>query len=347
MAEPRQDFDCYWRDEVCPLIRALIAERQRQGVWASYALLAGTGAFAAVLCVTVFNIFGIFEVDDGIRIIWGICASAYLALVAYRAVGKHWNKSFTNAHGRIARAICAYHGLEYYATLMRLPTGEFQDLGLIPDHGEVAFKHTVTGKLDGAAFRLSEAALKKDAVYRLKRLDSSRDDVALRAVMARARYRGGERAFLIAASDSGFVMNRVKNLFTKGERVRLEDPAFERAFEVFAHDQIGARVLLPPRVVETLQDLKERHDLKELRFAIADGWIWIVAEVREGEVSLGDALRGNEEGAAERFASILNGFVEFVRILNETAPREPAPPGAMPDGAISESMSPGAKAALR
>ncbi|MEM6430019.1 MAG: DUF3137 domain-containing protein [Deinococcota bacterium] len=45
-------------------------------------------------------------------------------------------------------------------------------------------------------------------------------------------------------------------LFSQYKRARLEDPVFERAFNVYTNDQVGARRQLTPEVMENIMNLK-------------------------------------------------------------------------------------------
>ena len=44
-----------------------------------------------------------------------------------------------------------------------------------------------------------------------------------------------------------------------GERIRLEDPEFEKQFEVYCDDQVTARYVLTPAFMQRLKKLNERH----------------------------------------------------------------------------------------
>ncbi len=57
----------------------------------------------------------------------------------------------------------------------------------------------------------------------------------------------------------------------KGEKVKLEDPVFEKAFEVYSTDQIEARFILTPDFMERLLGLERTFKGKQVRCAFA-GW---------------------------------------------------------------------------
>ena len=48
-------------------------------------------------------------------------------------------------------------------------------------------------------------------------------------------------------------------LNTGGERIRLEDPEFQKMFEVYCDDQVTARYVLTPAFMERLKKLNERY----------------------------------------------------------------------------------------
>jgi hypothetical protein len=60
-------------------------------------------------------------------------------------------------------------------------------------------------------------------------------------------------------------------------RVRLENPDFEAVFEVYSTDQVEARYLLTPRVMERVMALAKRFG-SEVRLAFARGQFYLVIE---------------------------------------------------------------------
>ncbi|MBX3505393.1 MAG: DUF3137 domain-containing protein [Parvibaculum sp.] len=79
--------------------------------------------------------------------------------------------------------------------------------------------------------------------------------------------------------DRGSAVNLVRaRPYAEGEnvaRVRLEDAAFEAAFEVFSTDQTSARYLLTPSFMERLLHLHRRLG-HETRAAFADGKLYVL-----------------------------------------------------------------------
>lgn len=64
----------------------------------------------------------------------------------------------------------------------------------------------------------------------------------------------------------------------KAQRVKLEDPIFEKAFEVYSTDQVEARFILTPDFMERLLGLERAFNGKQVRCAFAQGEMYLVCE---------------------------------------------------------------------
>ena len=64
----------------------------------------------------------------------------------------------------------------------------------------------------------------------------------------------------------------------KGQRVKLEDPVFEKAFEVYSTDQIEARFILTPDFMERLIGLERTFKGKQVRCAFSGGEMFLACE---------------------------------------------------------------------
>jgi hypothetical protein len=84
------------------------------------------------------------------------------------------------------------------------------------------------------------------------------------------RFEGVTQVF----RDAGF-FNALVKLGQRRERVRLEDPKFEKAFEVYGSDQVEARFILTPDFMERLLVLEEAFAGKQLRCAFSGGEMFL------------------------------------------------------------------------
>ena len=83
----------------------------------------------------------------------------------------------------------------------------------------------------------------------------------------------------IVLKDSGIfnIFKRVKN----SERIKLEDPIFERHFEVFADSQIEARFLLTTAFMERILKAKQAFVGKNIQFSFFGNKLLISIETKQ------------------------------------------------------------------
>ena len=79
-------------------------------------------------------------------------------------------------------------------------------------------------------------------------------------LLAELAFPGRFSGVTVVAKDGGLLGNAFRDFVQASglERVRLEDPRFEERYQVYSSDQISARALLTPAVMERLMEL-ERH----------------------------------------------------------------------------------------
>jgi hypothetical protein len=127
----------------------------------------------------------------------------------------------------------------------------FARLGLIPGFGVKKVEDEILGTYRDIRVNIVEAKLETGG-------KNSR--VVFNGLLAELRFPGRLAGTTIVAKDGGPLGNAVRN-FVQAEglqRVRLEDPTFESRYQVYSSDQISARALLTPAVMQRMLDL-ERH----------------------------------------------------------------------------------------
>lgn len=147
-----------------------------------------------------------------------------------------------------------------------------RELNLAPRATRSHFEDWFSGTYRDASFDLYEAHLEQ----RRSNGKSTHYVTVFRGQLMRLRF---PRAFLgvtIVRRDAG-VFNGLGG--GRGlQRVRLDDPQFERAFEVWGNDQVEARYLLHPVMMERLLELERALRGKRLRCAFQDGDLLIAVE---------------------------------------------------------------------
>jgi hypothetical protein len=102
------------------------------------------------------------------------------------------------------------------------------------------------------------------------------------------------------------------------ERVRLVDPRFENAFEVYGSDQVEARYLVHPAFCERLLEMEQVFNGKNLRMAFAQGRVVIVIETGNLFETGGMEASEDEARVAETLGQI-QSLLTLSQTLNERA----------------------------
>ncbi|MBI1339635.1 DUF3137 domain-containing protein [bacterium] len=202
---------------------------------------------------------------------------------------------------------------------LRPRISDFRSLGLIGSWDRAKFEDRMTGVRNDLAFEFFEAHLEE------KR--TSTDSKGRTTTTWVTIFKGQcvivdfERPFQGVTKivrDAG-VFNMLTGIGqkfgqTSAERVRLEDPVFEKAFEVYSTDQIEARYLLTPDFMQRLVDLETAFRGKQLRCAFAEGEMLVAVEGKN-QFEPGSLYKPLDD--PERVAAILKDFLALFRLLDE------------------------------
>ena len=150
--------------------------------------------------------------------------------------------------------------------------GRFRALKLLPNHNREAWEDEIRGVYAGNGFTLCEAHLK----YKSSGKSSSTRTVfhgQLFIVDYPKRFLGKT----VVLRDSG-LLNALGRPGKEFSRVGLASPEFEKAYEAWSTDQVEARDLLDPVVLERFQELERLYKGKKLRAAFDAGSLLIAIE---------------------------------------------------------------------
>ena len=186
-------------------------------------------------------------------------------------------KSFTKE--KIVGGICSYVGwkfvaeprqpmLEQWSSLMLIKKG--YEAGKISKNRNVWVEDEISGEAHGAVFKSVEVRLTRS---------SGDDDVTdfggqLMSITFPRQFLGRT----IVLRDRGFFQGKQKGDM---KRVGLVDPVFEKIFEAFGTDQVEARYLLTPVFMQTLVDLENSINGKNIRFGFDKNQLFIAVETND------------------------------------------------------------------
>lgn len=223
------------------------------------------GAATAVLAGTFF-FFGPFGAENfRVAIFTGIGGAALAA----------WLLNRTRAditHGLLER-IASQFNFSYRGKLARPDYYDrFRALKLLPNHNREAWEDEILGAHAGSGFTLCEAHLK----YKSSGKNSSTRTVfhGQLLIIDYPKHFLGKTVLL---RDSG-LLNALGRPGKEFSRVGLASPEFEKAYEAWSTDQVEARDLLDPVVLERFQELERLYKGKKLRAAFEEGSLLIAIE---------------------------------------------------------------------
>jgi hypothetical protein len=156
----------------------------------------------------------------------------------------------------------------------------FRSLGMVPSWDRDKYEDRLTGLRNDTPFEFFEAHLEEkrttsDSKGRTRTTWVTVFRGQCLVVKFHKQFQGVTKVY----RDAG-ALNFFKKLgqMGKGQRVKLEDPVFEKAFEVFSTDQIEARFILTPDFMERLLGLERTFKGKQVRCAFSGGCMFLACE---------------------------------------------------------------------
>lgn len=296
----KTDFDRFYEREVRPwledeeqLRRALVARYWRLllplGVVCLLGYLAMVIAFPVILKYWPFY---------AMAAVFGGLACGYPLY--------QWSDKF---NAELARRIFGFFDYGYSPTAPGDILPAFSRIGILPFYNRETCSDHVSGKVEDVPFEIVEAHL----IQRSRnRKNETTDTTVFQGLLARFDFPKPFKARTLVLADRGAIFNVLGGLFGSDERVRLEDPRFESAFDVYSPDQIEARYLLTPAFMERLLALKARVDCP-LCAAFDQGQLWLAIDGRREyfpRFSVWRDLRGTEQ---------IENLLRDINLINDTA----------------------------
>ncbi len=188
--------------------------------------------------------------SDGARVVGGILGGGMCAIGCYVAARP------SRHAGRLIKArVARFLGFTYLEDTSDFPFESFEASGLLPSHTGKTLRDHISGEVSGVPITMCDAELTK----RRGSGKSSRTVTVFRGPLVIARFPKPSTGRTIVVPDGGSIGNFFAGLRQDaGERVKLESPEFERAFEVYSSDQIEARYLITPTMMERLLAFRAR-----------------------------------------------------------------------------------------
>lgn len=235
-----------------------------------------------------FGIIGVILAIAGTAIGFGVFREPFgLFIGAIAGFGLYaWGSADINRLGKetklmLVEPVAAEFQMDYAMSCPRpADMAMFRSLDLVPGWDRETFEDRLSGKRNDTPFEFFEAHLEEkrtttDGKGRTRTTWVTVFRGQCLVVKFHKQFSGVTKVY----RDAG-ALNVFKKLsqMGKGQRVKLEDPVFEKAFEVYSTDQVEARFILTPDFMERLLGLERTFSGKQVRCAFAQGEMYLVCE---------------------------------------------------------------------
>jgi len=182
------------------------------------------------------------------------------------------NKLATETKLMIVEPVSSEFGMRFVLAPGEPPEiHRFLSLGLVPRWDRAKFEDMLIGERSSSPFQFFEAHLEERRTTTDSKGRTRTTWVTVfRGQCLSARFPKEFKGVTKVYRDMG-ALNFLAKLGVREPRVRLEDPVFEKAFEVYGSDQIEARFILTPDFMERLLGMERTFQGKQLRCAFAGG----------------------------------------------------------------------------
>lgn len=178
---------------------------------------------------------------------------------------------------------------------------------ILPCHDSLIIDDVIVGHYRGTALVFVEATAKHD--------DNGSGSPVFEGIIIEARHATGltgDYALTWQALDWEFpdLLSQGK----KGERIRLESPAFEKSFNFYGHDQIEGRTLMTPRLMDAWTALEAYTN----RFGLAAQFGPDFVRIKMGRRSdwIDDAILDDDRTVEDTIKAIINDLEALLTIVD-------------------------------
>ena len=292
----------FYEEELAPLMRK--QERARREAISQALAIGGVGLVACLLIVLLPG-------DPGNIPFFVFVVVLVVAAWRIQAVRK-------TISGTVLGRICEWLGLKYVQKIARPEyCADFRRLTLLPSFDDDHWEDEIRGRRGEADFVVSEAHLK---------MEDDDDDSSRTVFHGQVLVVDYHREFLgetIVKRDLG-VFNRFGKPGRNFQRVGMVSERFEKAFEAWSTDQVEARYLLDPAVLERFEELDRLFSGSKLRAAFSQGKLFVAIETGD-KLSVGTMFQTMD--TPQRVEQILREFDIIFDLVDIVAKRIDSPTG--------------------
>lgn len=246
----REGFSAHYQEKIKPLT-ALIEESRIESLesYRKRGRIACAGF--AVLTIIALVLINRVSIDAPMILFLSFAVGAGIFAWAQRPV-----KSYkTNIKGSVFPKVFEFFGNDFrFYEQSQWHVSSLKEFDILPSHNESKTEDFVSGTHKGVDLQLMEAKLiqvSRDSKGRTRRT------TVFKGIFIQLGMNKSFKSKTIVKKDKGAIGNWFGKTFSSMENVALEDPVFEKEFQVYSNDQIEARYLLTTSFMERLLSLNK------------------------------------------------------------------------------------------
>lgn len=264
----KKDFNNFWLSTLYPFLKE--KEDLRKKYVSRFWFLILLAVFVLPFCaISIYIMNRYFSKDINAGVFYMFCAVCiFISQVPYRTYKKKIK------YDVMPKFISFFGGFSYRPG-KGLSVAEMEDSHVFPTADEYQADDCFVGSWQGVTLRISEQILKKIRQGKHK----VEKKTVFQGIAIDFELNKTFKGETIVLKDSGF-LNKFKGI--KGfERVGLEDPRFEKMFEVYGTNQVEARYLLNPVFMEQVVKLKDLYKGKSVQLYFSYNHVLIAIDTKQ------------------------------------------------------------------
>jgi len=257
-------FSTFYSNEIFPALEEVEAVREAAQFKANWLTFFGVIFGAVVLFALIGRGFNLILIAIFAAIIFSLIKKVRSSI--YKPIQ-------VRVKDLLVGGICRFLGWHYSEVFNgRAALKKFSAMHLIPQSGITGYNRShfedfISGQARGYDFELFEAILEND--------DGDNRSLMFQGQLISLGLKNPVVSTTIILRN-GFLFN--PNRKGRLKRVGIVDPVFEKIFTAYSSDQVEARVLLAPDIIQACVDLEQSIDGRKIRFGFTNQTLLIAIE---------------------------------------------------------------------
>ena len=230
-------------------------------------------SFWAIPLVTLLLVAGAYFMSE--HIFFYVIMIAILISAAWWWVGRSVIAYKMSIKSNIFPLILSFLGDYKYTAETGRRIDQFAASKIIPSYDNEYSEDRIVGKHKGVEIDLFETHLTEEQGSG----NSSKTVTKFKGMVISLGMKKAFKGQTIVRQDSGRVTKWITDKFLNLKIVHLEDPNFEKEYDVYSSDQVEARYLLTPTFMERLMNLRRAYKGEEIECSFFDDQLFMMISI--------------------------------------------------------------------